>query len=133
MLRGMAVECQLKAVLFARRHFEGPFTLADRDALGRWFRSHDLRRLAKEAGVGPTDDELRVLGMLAAFVRWAGRYPAPISQGEGWALPRWRVPDDDDAFDGLWNRIEGAAPRASRADEGAGGDGPARPSGSTDA
>ena len=83
MLRGMAVECQPEAAPFARRHLEGQFTLAHRDALGRWFKRHDLEKLAVEAGVEPTDDKLRVLGTLAAFVRWAGRYPAPISQGEG--------------------------------------------------
>jgi len=105
MLRGMAVECQLKAVLFMRRHLEGAFTVEDRARLGSWFRQHILARIATKAGIDPSGKEIRVLGMLAAFVMWAGRYPTSMKPSD-WDYPRWRVPEDDDVFDALWDRIE---------------------------
>lgn len=69
MLAGMMLEALAKAVLVSKGD---PLT-------SRSYRNHDLVVLIEATGCSLTRDEQHFLNRTSEFVRWAGRYPAPIT------------------------------------------------------
>ena len=84
MLRGMALECLMKAVWLKRG---GRFVEGDgfRDFAGG--RKHDLIEMANALRLKLLPREEDVLDRLTAFVRFAGRYPVPIRASESSLRP----------------------------------------------
>ena len=67
MLAGMMIEDLAKAVLVSR----------SKTLLSKALLSHDLGKIVSATGYSASSDEQDLLKRLSAFVRWAGRYPAP--------------------------------------------------------
>ena len=68
----MMIEAAAKAVLVSR----------STHVLSNDMRKHDLLKIVKATGYVPTPVERDMLRRLTAFVRWAGRYPAPLKLDE---------------------------------------------------
>jgi hypothetical protein len=65
MLFGMAIECELKGLLFA----EDPT---------KSYKDHDLKNLADALALTLTMREAELLAILSDHIVWCGRYPAPL-------------------------------------------------------
>lgn len=90
MLAGMMLEALAKAVLISRKQHQ----------LLRKHTKHSLRRLIKAVGVGLNQAEAAHLDNLSHYLRWAGRYPVPLSSKELTVL----------AADGSRNLVGGGDP-----------------------
>ena len=112
MLKGMAMECLLKALwvkqgnLFVQAgDFEPVFGAG----------AHDLRQLAQAVSISTTPHESDLLGRLSHFIEYGGRYPIPkksmklgfiSSPSGGKASPMtWTTPTDNVLFEGLVSKI----------------------------
>jgi hypothetical protein len=73
MLLASSVECLLKARLASA----GIQLISVDGVLQKRFKTHDLRRLATQAGLELPEPSLRLLDGLSAFLEWRGRYPIP--------------------------------------------------------
>ena len=114
LLRGLAVECMLKAAL-AKRH-----ALVVKGTLIADVRHHDLVRLADRLGMRLSAKEKHLLKRLTKFIEYGGRYPIPVRArdqrlervpGGGRALlTYWAQPSDDELFANLLARIEALPP-----------------------
>ena len=116
---GQAIEILLKGILVSKR----PALIAD-GKFARRFTTHDLPKLAVDAGVVLDDEATTLLNQLAAFVKWAGSYPLPVAFGKtGLAAigPRIGLGSMDSTNDSSWpfvtgqtgNLHEGSRPRAA--------------------
>jgi hypothetical protein len=111
MLYGLALENLLKAIVIQVQ----PTAIVDHK-LRKWpSGGHDLLLLRKEARLGVNDSEKDLLTRLAAFVKWAGRYPIPKSALEMRLLQSAVQPDfvplplnpyERAPFDALYARLE---------------------------
>lgn len=115
MLRGMAIECLLKAIWL-----KGGGTLAHkgeyRSILGT--RDHDLYSLATKVSesteLGLTTEEMKILSRLS-FAITAGRYPIQKSAtGRKPSTPKmnerirwnkWEIPKDDELFESIVGKL----------------------------
>jgi len=118
MLFGMAIECELKSLLFAK------------DPTKNVNKSHDLKMLAAALGLTLTAREAELLAILSDHVIWGGRYPAPLKPEDtyplaseedpmvpalpfkppsppGWSLQRQ---DDQEILNALFDRLSGLLP-----------------------
>lgn len=77
MLAGLSIECVLKAHI-ARRE---PDFVDEHSYKGP--KHHNLREIAKYAGVELSNEELVLLDRLSLFVVWAGKYPIPNKRPTG--------------------------------------------------
>ena len=73
LLAGLGIENALKGFLVARR----PECVSRGKLRGKIITSHDLVRLAREAGVTLSDDEEQVCRLATSAVEGWGRYPIP--------------------------------------------------------
>jgi hypothetical protein len=104
MLRGMAVECLLKAVWLAKGNelVDGGKFLGVPGAL----KTHDLTKIASAVAFVVTREEHDLLLRLSAFSEYGGRYPIPIrSEKLTTVEKKWSSPPDDKVFDGLVSRL----------------------------
>ena len=106
MLRGMAIECLLKALWLKRGNVfvkDGHFKkVADAAA-------HNLPQLAHAVALAPSELEIDMLRRLSHFIEYGGRYPIPKKpekmklerspKGGKAAALTWTARDDDDCFD----------------------------------
>ena len=74
-LLALAVECMCKAALIRG----GGEAVDNKGNLLRKFKTHNLRQLAKAAGLEANKDDLEVLALLQRFLDWRGRYPIPTN------------------------------------------------------
>jgi len=111
LLRGLAMECMLKAALAKRR------AVVVKGKLIAEVRHHDLVRLADRLGVKLNAKEKHLLKRLTAFIEYGGRYPIPVRAEDHLRLERvpgggravltyWAQPSDDKLFADLLARIE---------------------------
>lgn len=75
MLAGFAIENLAKAMIIEG----GSFSPTEREGLVKELTSHDLLGLLDDAGVALTEDETYLVERLETFLRWAGRYPIPLT------------------------------------------------------
>lgn len=112
MLRGMAVECMLKALWVKRGHA----IVQDGKYLGvHNAGQHDLPQLASAAGFVSDAVEMDLLRRLSHFVQYGGRYPVPraasqlmLTQtpaGGRSAATTWSTRADPSAFDEIVRRL----------------------------
>jgi hypothetical protein len=115
MLRGMAVECLLKALWIKNGNkltVNGRFLGIPRTG------SHDLNQIAAEVGVKRNALEVDVLRRLTHFIEYGGRYPVP-KRVEAMKLTEsplggksiattWTTPSDNLVFDGVVSELERA-------------------------
>ena len=117
MLKGMAVECLIKALWLGRGN---SFVKA-----GKFFNvpgagAHDLPQLALAAGLNTSSFEVDLLRRLSHFIEYGGRYPVPRTsnklkltdspRGGKAAATTWRSPSDDLLFESLVARIDQLCP-----------------------
>ncbi len=119
MLGALAIENLLKAVclpqvspLFNKR---GAFDLD----------THDLLKLAEDAGIALSQEERILLERLEQFITWAGRYPVPLRSGpmrprtlpNGSCAPLTvhTIPDDFAAVSAFAQKLKGMLPTISYA------------------
>ena len=113
MLRGMAIECLLKALWVKRGHKlveDGKYTSVPGAG------AHDLVQLAGVLQLTMSDLEKDLLRRLSHFIEYGGRYPVPknaeklrltTSPGGGRAAATtWATPSDQLLFGALVNRLE---------------------------
>jgi hypothetical protein len=112
MLKGIAIECLLKAAYVKRgnRLVEDGHYLGVRGASG-----HDLVQLARSAEVPMNRLETDLLRRLSHFVEYGGRYPIPKDAsalflrrgptGGHAAALTWSTPGDGELFDALRERL----------------------------
>jgi hypothetical protein len=114
MLAGMAIENLLKGILVGRNP-----EVVQRDRLNarEWHRGehpHDLRHLARLAGVILTEDEEDLLVRMSEAVLWNGRYPVPkkslrlektTRRGGAEKSRRTFITSDPRLFEGLYGRL----------------------------
>jgi len=87
-IAGFAIENELKALIIHREAVAGHPPQTAKDALklfqnGKRTRQHDLVALAARAGLHQlAAGEQTMLERLTQFVRWAGRYPIPLTAPE---------------------------------------------------
>lgn len=114
MLKGMALECLLKALWVKQgNRFVQAGAFAPVSGAG----AHDLRQLAQAVPLSSTPHESDLLGRLSHFIEYGGRYPIPkkslklgliTSPGGGKASPMtWTTPTDNLLFNGLVKKIKG--------------------------
>ena len=114
MLFGMAVECELKGLLFA----EDPT---------KSYKDHDLKNLADALALTLTTREAELLAILSDHIVWCGRYPAPLKPEDTYLLaseedptvpalpfkppspPGWlsQCQDDQTILNSLFDRLSG--------------------------
>jgi hypothetical protein len=70
LLYGFAMENALKGLIIAKQP-----AVVSRSILDTRINTHDLVRLAKDAGFTLNNDERHVLERISIVVKWAGRYP----------------------------------------------------------
>jgi hypothetical protein len=73
MLFGMAIECELKGLLFAKDPTKS-------------YKDHDLKMLAAALALTLTAREAELLAILSDHVVWCGRYPAPLKPEDTYLL-----------------------------------------------
>lgn len=107
MIAGFAVENALKAVLLrceqaaATQESRGVLRIANK------LKTHDLRRLAREARISLEKAEYDLLDRLCAYLMWAGRYPvAATSRGQAAVQHIWD--SDQQAIVRVFQKIESA-------------------------
>jgi len=114
MLRGMAMECLLKAVWVKRSNaivHDGKYVKVP--GAGQ----HDLPQLARAVGFAVDSAELDLLRRLSHFIKYGGRYPVPreasdlmliqsVQGGRGPATS-WATPTDYRLFDEILRRLDG--------------------------
>lgn len=112
MLRGMAIECLLKAVWVARGQ-----ALVENGEYKRIPKAqdHDLQQLAAALGLRLSDLESDVLLRLSTFIRHGGRYPIPkratelllvaSPRGGRTATTTWTTPQDYDICEGIVRQL----------------------------
>jgi hypothetical protein len=85
MLLGLALENLAKGLIVAAN----PSALQIRGGAVRypWGQKHLSVDLLRQAGYVPSADEAALVEILVEFVRWAGRFPAPLRQPD--AEQRW--------------------------------------------
>ena len=86
MLLGMALECLLKG-MWIKKHKAWKnttlgLTFGGKKPRIRGVGDHELRQLSDAAGVTLTAAEQALLQRLSAFVKFAGRYPIPMTAAE---------------------------------------------------
>jgi hypothetical protein len=83
-LAGFAVENKLKAVIVHREIAAGSPPKTAKEVLKLFPRGkqHDLVALARCAGITLSSADETILERLTHFVRWAGRYPIPLTASE---------------------------------------------------
>lgn len=112
MLRGMAVECMLKALWLKR----GNVIVRDGKYFGvRGAGQHDLPQLASATGFQIDAVETDLLRRLSHFIQYGGRYPVPRdasqlmlipSPGGGRGAPTsWSTPADQHSFNEIVRRL----------------------------
>lgn len=74
MLLGFAIENTCKGILIERNP-----DLVEDATLKKELRSHDLPRLVTACGFVPETHQAKSLSFLSEYVRWAGRYPIPVT------------------------------------------------------
>lgn len=113
MLKGMAVECMLKAVYLFEKHTTRELTVAEVEAQ-RWLGRHDLAEMADGAGFEVSRDEREVLDILSLHVKWRGRYPAPREKHKAeWRRVQWELWNQDRVCSEMWERLVKRAHRWS--------------------
>jgi hypothetical protein len=112
MLRGMAVECLLKALWLK----QGNVLVDSGRYVGvRGAGSHDLSQLASAVRFTLSVHEADVMRRLSHFIEYGGRYPVPKDSsklmltrnprgGKG-ASTTWSTPSDNELFDALVLRL----------------------------
>jgi len=112
MLKGMAIECLLKALWLKL----GNTLVKDGRYVGvRGAADHDLPQLASAAKLAINDLETDLLRRLSHFIRYGGRYPVPKDaselmltrspRGGAAAATVWSSPSDGKLFDALVSRL----------------------------
>jgi hypothetical protein len=77
-LAGLALENLMKGLCIARNP-----ALVGGGQIENWGKAgHDLNALARKADLTLSDQEKEILGRLAEYVRWAGKYPLPYSASQ---------------------------------------------------
>jgi hypothetical protein len=113
MLRGMAIECILKALWVKQGHKlanDGKY----KGVPGAG--AHDLVQLASVLNLSLSDKEKDILMRLSHFIEYGGRYPVPKEADKsqltrtpsgGRASPTtWSTPSDQILFDAMVNRLD---------------------------
>ncbi len=96
MLAGFAVENALKAVRVKQEQAGVTKAKPGVMAISKGLLTHDLRRLAGDAGLSLSSAERNLLERLQAYLMWAGRYPvAATAQGQAAVQVIW---GSDQAF-----------------------------------
>ena len=112
MLRGMAVECLLKALWLKQGNLlvkAGKFEPVSGAG------GHDLPQLAHAVSLCPTELEIDLLKRLSHFIEYGGRYPIPKAsdklrltknpRGGRAVATTWLTPSDNQLFDKLVFRL----------------------------
>jgi len=94
-LAGGAVENALKALLLKQALEGGRIVRTEDDLIDVVRKSHNLIALAKRAGLELSEGEARLLGRLATYVVWAGRYPFPVQAPTAPDLDKHQTRDHD--------------------------------------
>lgn len=105
MLAGFAVENALKAVRVEQKQAGVTKTKPGAVGIAKDLLTHDLRRLAREAGLSLSSAEGDLLERLQAYFVWAGRYPvAATAQGQAAVQVIWGT--DQAVIAGFFTRID---------------------------
>lgn len=92
MLAGFAMENMLKALRVAQLNSESPVSENDRRVM-KLTKTHDLGKLAKDAGIETGSIAIEALETLRQFLEWAGRYSRPVNRKSFWPdNPTAKVP-----------------------------------------
>jgi hypothetical protein len=86
MIAGFAVENALKAVLLKCGRSAATQTKRGQLRIAAELQTHDLHRLARDAGITLTKAEQDLLDRLRDYLVWAGRYPVAASSREQLAV-----------------------------------------------
>ena len=78
MLGGMSIECAIKAQWISSYAF--PLDVGQQKKI--FSGAHDLKSLARSAGIRTNAADRKILSLLSMHVRWLGRYPTPKAADE---------------------------------------------------
>lgn len=102
MLAGLALENLAKAIGVSRKP-----ELAEPNSQGKIANLGHIRRsLFARLEIDLADDEAELVDRLEPFVRWAGRYPTPLSAQELAGQRSFVIPCDPAAIDALFARLQ---------------------------
>jgi hypothetical protein len=107
MIAGFAVENGLKAILVQCQQAAATRVRRGELAVASELLTHDLRRLAADAGISMSAAEGELLDRLRAYLMWAGRYPvAATARGQAAVQNIWG--NDQQAIAAFLAKVEAA-------------------------